>query len=96
MPRILLTLLFTLLAATGCEDKSKPATLPDGIRTISKNMVGNWTAPGGRKCEWAKVAKGGKTTTASGVGNRTQYVTIHSDDVGGQFHSNKCGEWKRT
>jgi hypothetical protein len=90
-----------LLALVGCENQADPASLPDGVTNISKNMRGVWNAPGGPGCKWSvRVKSGGRWVTVnSGAGNHSQTAIIGTAHVGGQFRSDKCankaGGWKR-
>jgi hypothetical protein len=83
--------------ASGCENQSDPATIPDGVTPISKNMQDIWNAPGGPGCRWSVQVKAGgrKVTIASGSGNHSQAVVIGTAAVGGELRSDKCGGWKR-
>lgn len=87
----LATILVLPIAATagGCDNEASPSTIPDGVTSISKNMRGIWSAPGGPDCRWSKIAAGG-TKTGSGKGNRSQTMIISSSDVGGQVRSTSC------
>lgn len=84
-------LVVALLAATAgaCDNEASPKAIPDGVTSISKNMRGIWTAPGGPGCKWSKAAAGG-TKTGSGKGARTQTMIISSSDVGGEIRSTSC------
>jgi hypothetical protein len=99
-----------LAAQGGCEDKSSPTGMADGVRVINKNMRGYWTAPGGAKCRWWITSADGKTVThpgnTKGAVNRrvqknkttarhSQAVIIGTGNVNHKFRSDSCGGWTK-
>lgn len=100
-----------IIFLVACEptDQSSPKTLQDGARTISKNMVGFWDAPGGSRCRWwiqsprGQITNGGNTTgpvnarrqKKGPASDMSQTMLIGGGNVGETIKSDKCGPWKK-
>jgi hypothetical protein len=93
---------------SGCDDKSSPSSIPDGVTTINKQMRGIWNAPGGTSCRWwmtsdgtitnngNTVAKGKSRVQKSGrAADQSQSVIIGTGNIGNKIHSDGCGGWKK-
>lgn len=97
MRRLIPLLLLVCVPLGACKNEASPATLPDGVTPISKNMRKIWNAPGGPGCRWTlldshkRVLDSGRSEYPDRV---SQTVIIGTAAVGGQLRSDKCGGWK--
>lgn len=81
-----------VLTGQGCENQATPASMPNGVTSITKSMRGFWDSAGGKGCNWRKYDRFGNPT-GHGGGSRSQTVLLSSADVGGKFKSDRCKLW---
>lgn len=105
LPVVVFVTVSPLLIA-GCKNQANPSSIPDGVTSISENMVGKWDAPGGTSCRWwmtngSKLTDAGNTRVVSGKrvqqkgaqADQSQTVFIGTGNVGDKLHSDNCGPW---